>query len=408
MEPVLTSGAVSAAEQRAVGDHTARNTWVLVTFTALTNLADGITKVALSIMATSLTSSPALVSGVLLTLTLPWLLVALPVGVLVDRADRRRLLRLANGLRMTVVLGLLVAVAAGHLSLPMLYGGGLVLGVAEVVALTSAAAITPDAVAPAGRERASTWVSAAETLCNEFAGPFLGGLLVAVGAALALGATAGAYTVAIAVLSLPVGRFRIERAADTPKQSMRGQAAEGVRFLWHQPLLRAQALTVTVLITCWSAWLALMPLVAVKTMGLSAGQYGALVGALGIGGLAGTLSVPAATANVWAVGAAAFLGGAGGGLWTVNARTIGQSLVGPQMMGRYSAANRLFSWGSIPLGAAVAGTLAQSLGTRATFAVFATTAAAAVIPFLHAFTPAALADHETGLHDVAEPTLASS
>lgn len=411
-EQILTDETVTSA----------RNTWVLVVFTALTNLADGVTKVALPLMATSLTRSPALVSGVLLTLTLPWLLVALPVGVLVDRADRRRLLWLANGMRMTVVLGLLASAAAHQVTLVMLYGGGAILGIAEVIALTSAAAIVPDAVAPAGRERANTWVSAAETLCNEFAGPFVGGLLVAAGAALALGATTGAYVAAIIVLSLLAGRFRVRRSEVTT-QSVRAQAAEGVRFLWRQPLLRTQALTVTVLITCWSAWLALMPLVAIEAMGLSADQYGTLVGALGIGGLTGALAmrtanralgrrrvmfanvfltgamvaVPALTTNVWAVGFAAFLGGVGGGLWTVNARTIAQTLVSADMMGRYSAANRMVSWGSIPLGTAVAGMLAQWLGYRIAFAVFAAATVAVIIPFLRAFTPQALTELETRL-----------
>ncbi|MFA1537835.1 MFS transporter [Actinomadura monticuli] len=423
-ESVVAGGPVDERGGRsAPADRRGRNAWVLVVFTTLTNLADGITKITLPMIATSLTRSPALVSGVLLTLSLPWLLIALPVGVLVDRADRRRLLWLADGLRTTAVLGLLALLATGRMALPMLYAGGAALGVAEVIALTSAAAIVPDAVAPAGRERVNTWMSAAETLCNEFAGPFLGGLLVVAGAAIALGATVGGYLLAMVVLVFLAGRFRVQRAVGEPAPSVREQAVEGVRFLWRQSLLRMLALTVAVLVSCWGAWFALMPLVATRMMGLNAGEYGALVAALGVGGLAGALAVgaanrlfgrrrvmfanvfltcgmvavPAVTANVWAVGFAAFLGGMGGGLWTVNSRIIGQTLVSPDMMGRYSAAARLFGWGAIPLGTALAGVLAQWFGPKVAFGVFAVSTAVIIVPFLRTFTPGALTDIEARL-----------
>lgn len=404
-------------------DTSRRNSWVLVVFTAVTNLTDGVTKVALPLVATSLTSSPALVSGVLLTLSLPWLLVALHVGVLVDRADRRGLLWLANGMRIAVVLSLSTAVAIHVVRLPMLYGGAVVLGVAEVIASTSAAAMIPDAVALAGRERANAWVTGAETLCNEFAGPFLGGLLVAVSAWIALGASTGGYLIALAILPLLVGRFKIARSAAEPMPSVNEQIGEGLRFLWQQRLLRMLALTVTVLVTCWAAWYALMPLVATKKWGLSPTGYGALVGALGLGGLAGTLSVstanrlfgrrwvmfanvfltcamvaiPAVTANVWAAGAGAFLGGMGGTLWVVNSRVISQRLVSSEMMGRYNAVARLSSWGPIALGAVLAGALAQWLGYRSAFGVFAVATVVVIIPFLRTFTPAVLAELESGM-----------
>ena len=394
-----------------------RNTWVLVGFTAVTNLADGVIKVTLPLVATSLTRAPVLVSGVLLTLTLPWLLVALHVGVLVDRADRRKLLWLSSATRSAALLCLLVAVATRKVTLPMLYGGGLALGVAEVIALTSAAAIVVDAVAPAGRERANAWVTAAETLCNEFAGPSLGGLLVAAGAAVALGSTAGAYLLAMVILLLLVGRFRVVPDLDRARPSVHRQIGEGLRFLWRERLLRTLALTVTQLVTCWAAWFALMPLVAANELGLRPERYGALVAALGAGGLLGTLSVrivnrligrrwamsanvfltaamvaaPALTENVWAIGAGALLGGLGGTLWVVNSRSISQLLVGAEMMGRYSGAARLLSWGVLPVGALVAGGLAQWLGVHLAFGVFAVATLASIVPLLRTYTPAVAA-----------------
>lgn len=395
-----------------------RNTAVLVGFTAVTNLADGVTKVALPLMATQLTDSPGQVAGIALTLTLPWLLVALHVGVLVDRFDRRMLLWVADVVRLVAVGGLLWAAATGAVTLPMLYVGGLALGVAEVVALTSAAALVPAAVAPAGRERANAWVAGAETVCNEFCGPFVGGLLVAAGATVALGATAGAYALAMVVLVLLVGRFGPRPDGSAPEGSVHQRIKAGLRTLWDQRLLRLMALVLTVLCACWGAWLALMPLVATTLMGLDAQGYGVLLSALGVGGLVGALTVrlvnrvlgrrwsmfadligtaamvaaPVLTTNLWVVAAAAFLGGMGGTLWTVNARTISQQLVPSEMLGRYSAAARLFSWGAMPLGAGLVGLLAEWVGLRAAFVVFAIATLALIVPFLRTVTPAALAE----------------
>jgi len=160
-----------------------------------------------------------------------------------------------------------------------------------------------------------------------------------------------------------------------------------------------------------------MPLFATSVMGLGEREYGVLLSALGAGGIAGALGVtwvnrllgqrwsmfvdflgtaamvaaPALTTHLWVVAGAAFLGGMGGTLWTVNARTLGQRVVAPGMLGRYSAAARLFGWGAMPLGAGLAGLLAEVAGFRAAFGVFAVAALLAVVPFLRVVTARALA-----------------
>lgn len=393
-----------------------RNTLVLVVFTALTNLADGVTKVALPLMATTLTQSPMLVSSVSLTLTLPWLLVALHVGVLVDRADRRMLLWLANGMRLAAIATLLLLALVDGISLPALYVGGLMLGVAEVIALTSAAALIPDAVGPVMRERANAWVAGAETVCNEFCGPLAGGLLVAAGTSLALGSVVGAYLIGVIVLYFLIGKFRVAHSPDARHAPVHIQIVEGLHCLWREPVLRLMAISLTVLCACWGAWLALMPLFATRIMGLDARGYGVALSALGIGGFIGALSVttlnrwfgrrtvmfidllgtlamvavPAITTDLWAVAASAFAGGLGGTLWSVNARTISQFLVPGSLLGRYNAAARLFSWGAMPVGAGLGGLLAEFFGMQATFGIFAIATVLLIPPFLRIATPGAL------------------
>jgi len=399
-------------ETRAERPPVRRNTAVLVGFTAATNLADGVMKMALPLIAAQLSSSPAQVTAVSLTLTAPWLLIALHVGVLVDRFDRRRLLWIANAMRLAAMGWLTATAATGGLSLASLLAAGTVLGVAEVIAGTAGSAIVPAAVPLEGRERANAWVSGAETVCQEFAGPFVGGLLMATGTSLALGATWAAYALAAPTLLLLAGRFRADHGAAAPV-SVNAQIAEGVRYLWRHRLLRTLALILTVLCAVWGGWLALIPLYARTEMGLSAGQYGVVLSALGVGGLFGALTVttinrilgvrwamfadllgtaamaalPAVTTQMWAVAAGAFLGGMGGTLWTVNSRTIIQRLVPDELLGRFGAASRLFSWGAMPIGAALMGLIGELAGLRLAFAVFAVATAATLVPFLRTATP---------------------
>ncbi|MFI5801707.1 MFS transporter [Streptomyces sp. NPDC051561] len=448
---MLSNGnrALEAAPLPAPDPRGTRNTLVLLALSATTNLADGIAKIALPLLATGLTTSPGLISLVALTLTLPWLLLALPVGVLVDRADRRRLLWLANGIRLLAIGWLMQSVLTDTLGLPTLVVAGAALGIAEVVAQTSESALIPALVPRAGRERANAWITGVETAANEFCGPMIGGLLLATGTALALGATWVAYLSACLLLLLLTGRFRANRKGHAHEEAhgaahgeghgaargeahgegheeghgaavnspaLLGQFTEGLRLLWKHRLLRTMALILTVLCASWGAWLALMPLVAKELLALSPQEYGVVLSALGVGGLAGALTVtrvnrllgrrwamfadlvgtlammavPALTTQVWAVATAAFLGGMGGTLWTVNARLISQNIVPDALMGRYSSAARLLSWGGMPVGAALIGVLAEWLGTRTAFLVFSVAVAATIWPFLRNVTTAEL------------------
>ncbi|MEV0967970.1 MFS transporter [Microtetraspora glauca] len=410
-----------------------RNEVVLVAFTAMTNLADGVLKIVLPLLAVGLGGSPGQVALVGLTLTLPWLLVSLPVGVLADRADRRRLVIVADLVRLAAVAGLLVAVAADACSLPVLYAVGLAVGFTEVVANTASGALVPAAVPAERRARTNAWIAGAETLANEFCGPAVGGLLVGLGAAVALGSAAVAFAVGAVLVAMLVGRFRPApaspgRTREAGRDGEGGDAAsgvggviaeirEGLVFVWRHRLLRTLTLTIAVLAASWSAWLALLPSYAASVLEADAAEYGFLISGIGLGGLAGAglvsvinrllgvrwalfadlvgtflmMGVPAVFPAAWAVAAAAFAGGMGGTLWTVNARTIAQALVPDRLLGRYGAAARLLGWGTLPLGAALGGLLAEIFGLRAAFALFAVTVAMLPIPFLRTVTTAELA-----------------
>src|SRR5690242_17676359 len=106
--------------------------WRLWPSAALSNLADGILKFALPLLAIGYTRSPALVAGLTLAFTLPWLVFALPAGAFVDRWDRRSLMLLANVARATLLAVLLATVLFDAGSIWLLYAAALGTGTAEV------------------------------------------------------------------------------------------------------------------------------------------------------------------------------------------------------------------------------------------------------------------------------------
>jgi MFS family permease len=371
--------------------------WRLWTSSGLSNLADGVVKVVLPLVAIRFTDSPTLIAGLTFALTLPWLLFALPAGALADRLDRRRAMLGANAVRAMLLVVLVLTVMVDDGSIWVLYVVALCIGVAETIYDTSAQSILPLVVSRDQLSRANGRLYAAELTANQFVGPPLGGFLVAAGAAMAFATPAALWAVAVAVLLLVHGPFRIERDERT---TMRADVAEGLRFLWRQRLLRTLAVIVGVFNFASNATWAILVLYAVgpaSAMGLSEPAYGLLLTTVAAGSLLGSLvaewveqrlgrarslvltilgctllvGVPAVTANPFLIGAAFFVGGTANAIWNVITVSLRQRVTPDRLLGRVNSGYRLVAWGAMPLGAAAGGLLAQVLGLRAVFVVMA-------------------------------------
>ncbi|MCU1432999.1 MAG: Na+/melibiose symporter-like transporter [Actinotalea sp.] len=371
--------------------------WRLCTASGLSNLADGVLKLALPLVALQYTRSPLLVAGITVALTLPWLLVALPAGALADRMDRRRLMLAGNIARASLLAALVVLVALDLGSIATLYVVAFCIGVAETVYDTSAQSILPQVVAKELLSRANGRLFATELTAQEFVGPPLGGALVAAGTVLAFATPAALWVVAVGALVLVRGSFRVTREVRT---TLRADVAEGLRFVARHRVLRLLALMTGVFNLASSAVGAVLVLYAVgagSAMGLSGPAFGLLLAATAAGSLVGSflaerlerrigrstalmvglvagalfIGGPAVTTNAYAVGAAFFVGGMGVMTWNVVAVSLRQRAAPPQLLGRVSSAYRLVAWGSMPVGAGLGGLIGQTLGLRAVFAVMA-------------------------------------
>jgi MFS family permease len=375
--------------------------WQLWSASTLSNLADGLVKVALPLVAVTLTDSPALVAGVTLAVTLPWLLFALPAGALADRVDRRVAMVTANVVRAAAMVILAVAVVLGLESsvaaIWALYLVALLLGTAETVYDTSAQSILPQVVPRDRLPRANGRLLAAELTANEFVGPPLGGLLVAAGIAAAFATPAALWAVAVGALLLLRGGFSVPREKPT---TLRADVAEGLRYLWRHRLLRTLAAMTGLFNFATNATFAVFVLYAVgpdSAMRLTGAAYGllfatiaagSLIGALladriirrlgrsrslflGILGGVGIVGIPALTTNPLVIAAAFLLGGLGSALWNVVAVSLRQRITPDRILGRINSSYRLVAWGTRPLGAAAGGLLGELLGLRAVFTIAA-------------------------------------
>lgn len=110
--------------------------------------------------------------------------------------------------------------------------------------------------------------------------------------------------------------------------------------------------------------------------------------------IAGTclmMLIPALTANAWAIGTATVVGGIGGAIWSIVVTSIRQEVVPNDMLGRTSGVFRLFGYGALSVGAALAGAVAEIAGIPAVFGLFALLNLLLIVPFVRSVTPEAVA-----------------
>lgn len=381
--------------------------WQLAASSGASNLADGVFKLGLPLAAIVFTRSPTVVAGLEFARSLPWLVFALPVGALADRLDRRHTMIAANIVRATAVAVLAFVLQSGDGSVSILYVVAISTGIAEVFYDTSSQSILPRLVDRDQLGRANGRLGAIELGTQQFLGPPLAGLLVAVAVAAAFWTTTALWAIAIAALWLIRGRFRPERASEPT--TIRADIAEGLQFLFSRPTLRTMAAMVGVANLASSATGAVLVLYAVgeeSALQLTQTQFGLLFLTAASGSVAITTvnerierhlgrsrtltltvcgmvaftTIPAATTDVWLIAAVFFVGGALIMAWNIITVSFRQAVTPDHLLGRLNSVYRLLAWGTLPVGAALGGLIAEALGLRAVFASMGVVTALLFIP----------------------------
>jgi MFS family permease len=366
--------------------------WRLYAASATSNLADGINRVALPLLAADLTRDPVLVAGLTALAFLPWLLFALPAGAVVDRVDRRRAMAVANVVRALALAALATTVLTGTVSLVVLYAVAFAVGVAETGYDSAARAMLPQVVRRDQLDRGNGLLTSAEEASQGFLGAPLGSVLFALAVAAPLLTTAGGFLLAAALV---LGIAGTRRPARTERTSIRRDVAEGVRWLWRHRFLRGLTLVSASTSLMGSMVTGVLVLFALDVLQVGEAGYGLLLATSGVGAVVGGLAAaPLArrigrsrtlvlgavlgavatgsiglTDDVWVAAALFTLETVAVLFWNVLTMSLRQALIPEELFGRVQGGYRTLVWGGIPLGALLGGVLADATSVPTVFVV---------------------------------------
>ena len=355
-----------------------RNYRLLFAAGALANLGDGLIVLALPWLATLMTRDPVAIAAVAAATRLPWLLFAVPAGVVIDRTDRRKLIARADMLRAGIVMAIMILALSEPTPAMVwaLVALAFLLGSAEVLRDNAAQTILPAIVAPGDLEAANGQMWSAEQLTGQFIGPPLAGLLIGVGAAVPFGADAAMLVLAAGLVWLITLPPQLRIVSPFWQARM-----EGVSWMRRDaPLLRLAVLLGLVNFLYMTAT-TMIVLFSQDVLGLSAAEYGMLLSIGAIGAVAGSLGSPVVVDRigiqaslfvslaVWGlayiaigltsspvvVAVAMFSLMAASMLWNVITVSWRQRRIPPELLGRVNSIYRFFGWGSMPLGAFAGG-----------------------------------------------------
>lgn len=255
-----------------------RRLWLSI---LISSFGQQVTMLAVPLTAALLLHASPSQMGLLTAMELaPFVLFSLPVGVWLDRV-RKLPVYIAGEIAVALVLASIPAAwALGWLSMPYLYGAGFLMGCVFVSSGT-AAQIVLTQVVPRERLVEAHAKNALATSGAEVIGPGFAGILIKlVGAPLALLADA-------LLLMFSVSFLRGVRARETPLplvgRDFRADLKEGLRFVWHHPLLPRMALMVGLWQLCHHASMVVQILFAIRVLGLTEQQVGLCYIAMGVG-----------------------------------------------------------------------------------------------------------------------------
>lgn len=337
------------------------------------------------VVLTELTDNDATAMGVTMALQFgpPLVLVSL-TGWVADRFDRRKILLTTQ----TALLGLAIAVGslllAGVMTLPMMLAFALGFGIVNAFDAPARQAFVSDMVSATETSNAVALNSASFNLARMI-GPAVGGLLiVAIGSGWVFIVNAATFLAMIVALML----MRTHLLAPRPKNRSRGGLAEGFRYVWARSDLKVVFVTVF-LIGAFGMNFPIFASTMALEFGAGADGYGVLSSVLAIGSLIGALlaarrdraRVRVVILAAGGFGIAAFVSAAMPtylsyavtltftGFMIVTLLTTANGYVqittDPALRGRVLALYMAVIMGSTPVGAPIAGWVADTFGPRA-------------------------------------------
>ena len=337
------------------------------------------------VVLTELTDNDATAMGVTMALQFgpPLVLVSL-TGWVADRFDRRHILFATQSALLALAIAVGVLLLNDLMTLPMMFGFALGFGIVNAFDAPARQAFVSDMVSTGDTSNAVALNSASFNLAR-MVGPAVGGLLiVAIGSGWVFIVNAATFLAMLLALLL----MRRSLLAPRLKNRNRGGLAEGFRYVWGRSDLRVVFVTVF-LIGAFGMNFPIFASTMALEFGAGADGYGVLSSVLAIGSLIGALlaarrdraRVRVVILAAGGFGIAAFVSSAMPtyasyavtltftGFMIVTLLTTANGYVqittDPALRGRVLALYMAVIMGSTPVGAPIAGWVADTFGPRA-------------------------------------------
>ena len=367
--------------------------WMSLT---ITSFGAQITNLALPLAAAVMLQATPWQMGVLVALeTLPFALVSLHAGVLIDRVRKLPIVIASTIGRGLALLAIPVAAYFGALSIELLFVVGFLCGIQNVV---GGAAFQVLLAKMAGRSRlveANAKIALGETSAALVGPGLAGGLIQLVTAPFAILLDAVTFFASGWMLR----RMRVPNDVPEPgpRRSMASEIHEGLLLVWRSRTLLGLAWVAGVWQILHHMQLAVLILFATRELGLSPGSIGLVyafgglgcvlasalaerlsarfgVGPIIVHGLTltalawqtfGLISGPAWVATL-VLGCAMLVFDFGAVLYGINYLALRQAITPDRLLGRMTATMRFLTVAAAPLGSLAGGALATAIGLRAT------------------------------------------
>ena len=354
----------------------------------ISNLSDGILIAAAPLLAISLTDSTVLISAIGAMVMLPWLLFAIPIGVIVDRVDRRFILAGANATRSAVVGLLALLIATDNDSIYWLLFASFVIGVCEVAADTTAQSLIPQILEEKNFEKGNSRLQISETVIQGFVGAPLSGFIYAIAISLPFFINSlGLAVAALLALSIPIKYLQDVRKDEAVQEKKKFVADMkfGIRYLFNEKVLRRLVVTTASIGVCYSMGTATMVLFIIEELKLPQHLFGVILTIQGIGAIAGAFVAPRLSKkfgrsrvmtfgitssslvlllqgfspNIYIFVALATFGGFAISQWNILLMATYQTVIPNELYGRIHGTRRTLVWGMMPVGSLLGGVLAH-------------------------------------------------
>ena len=352
----------------------------------ITNLADGVLKLAAPLLAITLTEDPVKISLLSALALLPWLFFAIPIGGIVDRIDGKLALVVGNLVRSVVAILLAYAVFQEAITVELLLLSVFLIGICEVLVDTTSQAMIPSLLKSDQLERGNSRLNTSEVIIAQFVGTPLSGFLYAIAISLPFFLSGIGFVIAAIIIGLTAFQINPKPVSESDKGKGRftAELKEGIRYMYEEKRIFHLVVITTGLGFFFSLATAISPLFIVKELGVAPRYFGLLIAIQGIGALVGSLLAPRISErlgrgralsmnlliasvpvvliglapNVWFFVPLSVITGATISIWNVLLMSAYQSLIPRELYGRIHGARRTIVWGLMPLGSVAGGFIA--------------------------------------------------